>query len=253
MLKKRRTRFVFILVIISLLSAFYPAAFAQPDFPPVSIVASWADSNGNPQQAMAQQLSFPGYENAYWLYLPQEAVQADAMLSFADNYGQYPGGFTQPNGTPLSLLDFEEAGADLSQEPVYFQGLDANGEPLADFMLYISTQAEIPAPPTAENAVVFVRYLDRAGDAELLPSQTAEIAPGTQQTFYAENIDNYTPETPEITVTVDANGIPDMPEVVFYYNAIPIANAVLNVRYIDSASGANLLEPQTVEIAPGTQ
>ena len=328
MLKKRRTRFVFILVIISLLSAFYPAAFAQPDFPPVSIVASWADSNGNPQQAMAQQLSFPGYENAYWLYLPQEAVQADAMLSFADNYGQYPGGFTQPNGTPLSLLDFEEAGSDLSQEPVYFQGLDANGAPLADFMLYISTQAEIPAPPTAENAVVFVRYLDRVGDAELLPSQTAEIAPGTQQTFYAENIenytpetpeitvtvdangtpdmpevvfyynqdvievpnavvnvryldragdaellpsqtaeiapgmqqtfyaeniDNYTPETPEITVTVDANGIPDMPEVVFYYNAIPVANAVVNVRYIDSASGANLLEPQTVEIAPGTQ
>ena len=252
MLKKRRTRFVFILVIISLLSAFYPAAFAQPDFPPVSIVASWADSNGNPQQAMAQQLSFPGYENAYWLYLPQEAVQADAMLSFADNYGQYPGGFTQPNGTPLSLLDFEEAGSDLSQEPVYFQGLDANGAPLADFMLYISTQAEIPAPPTAENAVVFVRYLDRVGDAELLPSQTAEIAPGTQQTFYAENIDNYTPETSEITVTVDANGMPDMPEVVFYYNAMPVANAVVNVRYVDRASGAEL-GSTTVEIAPGTQ
>ncbi len=249
MFKNRRTRFIslFICALLALL----PANAAQVDLPPVSVTASWVDSQGAPQQAVAQQLSFPGYENAYWLYLTQEAVQADAELSFTDNYGYYPGGFTQPDGTPLSMLGFTEAGMDLSQEPVYFQGLDADGMPVADFMLYISTQAEIPAPPVAP-AVVTVRFVDSATGSDIADSYTIEVMPGDQQIIPALQIEGYTPDNSEITVTADANGVPNMQEAVFYYtkNAAP---AVVTVRFVDSATGSDIADSYTIEVMPGDQ
>ncbi|MDO5022605.1 MAG: hypothetical protein Q4E07_04630, partial [Eubacteriales bacterium] len=193
-MKNRRTHFISILIIVSLLLGLFVGASAQQALPQVGITASWSDEQGNVQQLMAQPVGFSGYENAYWLYLPPDAVQADATLDFVDNYGQYPGGFTQPSGTPLSMLGFVDAGADLSQQPVYFQALDANGMPVADFMLYISTQAQMPAPPAVQNAFVTVYYVDRTTNAELLQAQTVEIAPETSQTIQAQQIENYAPE-----------------------------------------------------------
>ncbi|NLO14652.1 MAG: hypothetical protein GX123_01285, partial [Clostridiales bacterium] len=153
---------------------------AQPAPDPLTITAAWTGTDGTPQTAQSVAVIYPQYPNSYWLYVPQEAVSLDASLSITDNYAAYPGGFNLPQGQLLSQLGYVDAGTVLNDMPVFFQGLDAMGQPVADFMLFISTVAPTPEPPpevTAEPtpvppATVSVRYLDQSSMADLMGATT---------------------------------------------------------------------------------
>ena len=172
---------------------------AQPPLDPITIAASWTGADGSAQTANSVLVTYEGYQNTYWLYLPMEAVQADAAVTVTDNYpGTYPGGFTLPQGQPLSMLGYIDAGAGLSQQPVYFQALDANNMPMADFTLYVSTLAPTPEPPQpVETPVpqplnIPVRYVDQNTGAELMPASSVSAPVGQTTPVYAQPIDGYT-------------------------------------------------------------
>ena len=90
----------------------------------------------------------------------------------------------------------------------------------------------------------------------MLNAQAVELYPGEQQTVYAQAIEGYNVDVQEQTVYVDEAGYTSTTEVVFNYSAIatPEPQKVqIPIRFVDNASGLDLLNPQAVELYPGEQ
>ncbi|HHU02992.1 MAG TPA: hypothetical protein GXZ91_07700 [Christensenellaceae bacterium] len=250
-------KILWLLLLLSLVMA--TGAFAAQPTAEIIINIHWTDSEGNPQVTQAQPIMYPGYENAYWLYISEEALQ-NATVEITDFNGIYKGGFNLQNGTPLLNVLEQGTSQALEDIPVYFQGLDEIGNILKDFSLYVSTFVELPPPPVAtpepQKTQITVRYVDIANNNNLLNPQTVELFPGEQKTVYAENIEGYNVDVQEQTVYVDEAGNPSTPEVIFYYSAIATPEpqkTQITVRYVDITNNNNLLNPQTVELFPGEQ
>ncbi len=245
-------------LLLALMMLFSPLmGLAQPAQGPLTVTAAWTGADGTAKTATAFPVPYAGYENAYWLHLPEEAIQMDAALSILDNTGMYPGGFTIPQGQPVSMLGYIDAGIALIDTPVLFQGLDANHAPLQDFRLFISSMADTPeAPqPTAASPVsVPVHYVNAADGTPLLNDTALSILPGESAVATAAPIDGFTPDMSEQTVTVDANGLATPGEVFFRYsaNATPEPQPVsVSVYYINDADEMPLLPETTLTVARG--
>ena len=232
-------------------------AMAQPVQTPLTVAASWTSPDGSSQTTVATLVPYPGYENAYWLHLPEEAVQVDAALSITDNTGLYPGGFTLPQGQPISALGYIDAGVALTDTPILFQGLDMNGAPVQEFKLFISTMAdtpEAPLPTEASPVSVPVHYVNAADNTPLMEGTTLSVMPGESATATAPAIEGFTPDTTERTVSVDQNGMANPAELIFRYtkNEAPEPQSVnVPVYYINAADNTPLMEGTTLSVMPG--
>ena len=245
-------------LLLAMIMLFSPlTGLAQPVQMPLTINAAWTGADGAAKTATASLVPYPGYENAYWLHLPEEAVQMDAALSIADNTGMYPGGFTLSQNQPVSMLGYIDAGVALTDTPIMFQGLDANGAPIQDFRLFISSMADTPEAPQPTAALpvdVTVHYVNAADGSMLLNDTMLSILPGQSAVATAVPIDGFTPDMSEQNVTVDKNGVATPNEVFFRYtaNATPEPQPVdVTVHYVNAADGSTLLNDTMLSILPG--
>ncbi len=220
----------------------------------VSVTMNYTGPDGNPVTAEAVPVAYPGFENAFWLYVPPEALQApDTALTVTDLMMQYPGGFTLPQGTPLAEFYAQDSGQTLGELYIPVAGLGLNGEPLAEFRVYLSLSAPEPLPPetTAQPAAVLIRYLDQdnrefASEQRMLPAGPNTVTPDV----------SYVPADYQLTgpgeyaVNVTAAGA-EPPEVVFTYQK-QIQAATLAIRYLDQNGQVIYLEQRTLQPGPNT-
>ena len=103
------------------------SALANEVQPPFVFALTWMEGE-TPMEALSSEVTEPGYEGSYWLYVPANALAADAALEIRDTYAQYAS-FSPASGTPLSQLMFADA-ADLGGEYLEITGFDANNQPV---------------------------------------------------------------------------------------------------------------------------
>ena len=244
----------------------FGAALMQSAQPPLTLTVIWTDMDGTPMQKPAQPLPFPGYENAFWLYVSPEAMDdPDAQLVITDELGSFPGGFAPPSGTLLSQLGIVDTGSAPYVPSVEIYGLGNDNSALAMFPLYISLSAEEPetpeepietpppeptAPPVIEipPAVVLIHYVDQQGNEFAFDQTTLEAGQHTVRPNASRVPDGYQlAGQGEYTVLVTQSGA-EPQEVTFVYDA-PVQPAVIQIRYL-GAEGEELgLEQRT--LSPG--
>ncbi len=220
---------------------------------PLSILLTWQSEGGVSMQTEATALYHPAFPNSYWLYADASAVAADAALWIMDNFNQYPGGFSIPDGQPLSALALKDAGLIPSWESVIeIEARDGQGHVITTYTLFISLQTpepveepiieETPAPQI--DVTVTVNYLgvDRAPVASPT-SQT--LTQAGSHTIYPEPYDlpaGYSLAEGEPTqhqVTVFEDGTADRYSLDFIYEQpkAPI-DVWVTVRYVDEAGNS---------------
>jgi type II secretory pathway pseudopilin PulG len=246
-------------VALALLLILSPILSIAEPMLPIQITVTWTDGQGQPQSATATGIFYEGYENAFWLYLPPEVMQAsDAVITLTDMTGQYVGGFSI-DGFPLSALEAEDAGTSLTEHlPVSFMGYDGQGTPIGQFSLYVSTVAQVPDAPTLtpepQPATVTIRLIDSGTGYELATAQSLTIAAGQTQAYYAPHIEGYTAQPTEITIVVDEFGVPNQQVFDIYYTAAATPEpqpATVTIRLIDSATGQEIATAQSLTVAAG--
>ncbi len=170
-----------LMIALFLSMSLLPAAAAQPA-DQLAISLSWTTAEGEVFRQEALPILFEGFVNAYWLYLPPEALQqsASAVLDWSDASGRYPGGFSPAGGQLLSQLQYMNAGiSPAGAAPIEILALGSLGETLDIYQLFLSEDAPEPEPPAEEvpPASVLVRYLDQDG-GEAAPSRTITLKAG---------------------------------------------------------------------------
>ena len=238
------------LALAFLLLGLVPALAQAPQG--VSVTMSYTGPDNNVVTAEAAPIPYPGFENAFWLYVPPEAQQApDAALTVTDLLSQYPGGFTLPQGTPIAEFFMQDSGQTPGELFIPVTGLGQKGEPLAEYRVYLSLSAPEPLPPEtpAEPAAVTVRYLDQNGQELYSEQRTLQPGANTVTPDPAAVPADYQLTGPgEYLVNVTAAGA-EPAEVSFTYQQ-QIAAAMLVIRYLDQNSQEFYSEQRTLQ--PGS-
>ena len=115
-----------LLAVLMLLCHVPFSALAADDQPPFVFALTWTEGE-TPMEALAVQVTEPGYEGSYWLHVPGNALSADAALDIRDTYMQYAS-FSPASGTPLSQLFYTDA-ADLGGAYLEITGYDGYIQP----------------------------------------------------------------------------------------------------------------------------
>ena len=224
-----------------------PGALSEYAPAGINVGINWIDDDGFLYTEYASPVSYAGYENAYWLMVPEIAQGRMLTLFIEDTSGQYAS-FMPGNGT--ELYNYSDAGTDISAAgytEIYC--FDQNMVQTNTIRLYLSTSAEYPSQPSVLSATVTVRYLDSVSGSEIR-SELIECPGNEVTTVTAPELPGYVLQSEGIQyVSVDPNGNPDRYGVDFYY--MPAATApVINVRYIDMNTGSEIRQAdyQTCEI-----
>ena len=106
-------RFSCLLLALLMFLCHVPFGALADDQPPFVFALSWTEGE-TPMEALSGIVNEHGYEGSYWLYVPGNALSADATLEIRDTYAQYAS-FSPASGTPLSQLFYTDA-ADLGSE-----------------------------------------------------------------------------------------------------------------------------------------
>ncbi|MBQ9944445.1 MAG: hypothetical protein IJO67_08780 [Clostridia bacterium] len=252
---------IFLLVFVLLVSLMMPLAAAQEQ--PVQIFAQWTDDWGQPQTATATPIPYAGYENSYWLQLPEGVTADRAALYIQDTSGMYSS-FSVPNGTLLDIV--LDAGIDLATAmPLEIMAFTNDGQTGPLFNLYVSSfpLPREPGAPVIMPARITVRYLD-SQTFEPVATETRPTVEGGTHPVYPEPRDlklNYQLSGDGfVTVTVDEYGAhPDVVDFYYDYVKAPVEPVDIIIRYRDidtqqeiaSATSKTAYEgPNTIEAAP---
>ena len=228
---------------------------------PISISLTWNNLAGF---SAASPIQAPGYENSFWLYAPQDAVEADARLTIADGTGQYArfalmtGMEVPAEGLPLSQLGYLDAGLEPGMNYMEITAFDALGQMAATLRLYISTQAAAPTLPNTEpepqipqitQAPVAVRYIN-AMTGQVIAEATVTV---TVENGWVNADDNMTPgmermSEPSAYVTVNPDGSCSPNPVEFHYRPA-VQAATVEVVCLDD--GGNVLSSMQETHQPG--
>ncbi len=228
---------------------------------PISISLTWNNLAGF---SAASPIQAPGYENSFWLYAPQDAVEADARLTIADGTGQYArfalmtGAEVPAEGLPLSQLGYLDAGLEPGMNYMEITAFDALGQMAATLRLYISTQAAAPTLPNTEpepqipqitQAPVAVRYIN-AMTGQVIAEATVTV---TVENGWVNADDNLAPgmermSEPSAYVTVNPDGSCSPNPVEFHYRPA-VQAATVEVVCLDD--GGNVLSSMQETHQPG--
>ena len=245
---------------------------------PINLALEYSQADGSHGMILAEPIPYPGYEDAYWLAVSAEA-QADpsASLTLDDPLGLYPGGFSIPQGVAAAnYYMFDGEGA--LDGPYYeFYGLDAEGNSLATYRLFLSLSALEPLPPEeteppvepVQPVDITIQYVDT--DFEPFATEIRTLQPGAN-TVRPDN--SQVPEgyiltgQAEYTVNVTAQGA-DLPLVTFMYEAPvvvtepPVQPVDITIQYVDAdfvvfateirtlQPGANTVRPDSGQVPEG--
>jgi len=245
---------------------------------PINLALEYSQADGSHGMILAEPIPYPGYEDAYWLAVSAEA-QADpsASLTLDDPLGLYPGGFSIPQGVAAAnYYMFDGEGA--LDGPYYeFYGLDAEGNSLATYRLFLSLSALEPLPPEeteppvepVQPVDITIQYVDT--DFEPFATEIRTLQPGAN-TVRPDN--SQVPEgyiltgQAEYTVNVTAQGA-DLPLVTFMYEAPvvvtepPVQPVDITIQYVDAdfvvfateirtlQPGANTVRPDSGQVPDG--
>ncbi|MBO4836976.1 MAG: hypothetical protein J5564_04705, partial [Clostridia bacterium] len=214
----------------------------------------------------------PGYEDSSWLYIPYDAIIADAQLTAADAWGQYArlilpdGRELNGEGIPLSQLGYMDSGMEPGMNYLQIQGQDAMGQTIGLFRLFLSTQTDTPViqPAVINPVAVLVTCIDENNN--VITSYTRDCGAGST-VITADPIDGYDmdpnwPGQVEVIVTADGANVQD---VTFRYmrQATPVPatdtpvpatptpepHYTVPVLYVDSHG--NQLARYEAEVQPG--
>ncbi len=223
-----------------------PCIAAEED--PIQISAQWTDAMGLPMVTPAEPIPYEGYENSYWLQLPQGVSLGQASLFVQDISGTYPA-FSFPNGTMLDTICID-AGADLTTAfPLELTGFTADGMPGIVLRLYVSTSSPLPqlpsAPAVMPTADITVYYLDVDNNTPVA-SPTMKTVSEYDTTVTPAPFDlqpNYE-LTGEASYNIDLtyDGA-DRSEVTFYYKKASMPTADITVYYLDVDSNNPVASP----------
>ncbi len=201
----------------------------------------------------------------YWAEVYSGFFNSTVYLKIGDPQGLYASWSVEPNGKEVKPGVFQFFGGHaawktIDGNPSYVvTAYNAAGEPAAVYNLYVSYH---PAPeaggtepepqPEPELIVTPVSVVHQTESGVELKRAQEEITAGSARTFYAESFPNYVVAegTPaEMTVSVDATGVPSVNPVVFRYREIPAA-ATVTVTY--TTESGDLLLQRNVEIPSGS-
>lgn len=230
-------------------------AFAQTmeETEPFSFAVTWTDALGQPQMAQAARITYEGFEDCFWVQVPQDAALDALTLQALDLTSVYS---FDLNGQVLPLV--MDAGASLTNtEPVLVTGYTADLMQSIAVYLYVSTFTALPDPPQqlpAQDALVTVKYQT----AEGLPvaSDTYEtLTDGVHEVFaWPEDLQDGYELDGSMSQTVSVQGgVASPAEVVFIYRqaAQPTPVSVqVTVRYVDEL-GNPLAQEQSLMLAEG--
>ena len=143
----------------------------------------------------AAPLYAPGYEDSFWLYVPWDALAADARLSAGDTWGQFSrvilssGQDLSGEGLPLSQLGYIDAGAEPGMNYLDVFAVDTMGQTAGACRLFISTVTDMPLiSPVVNPITVSVACMDENGN--VISSYTRDCPAGST-VITAEPIEGY--------------------------------------------------------------
>ena len=229
-----------------------PAALAEAVPLPLTFTLRWGD-----QMTQSTALTAPGYENSYWLYLPQEAFFAEPVLTAAAPEGLYgqisleSGAILSGEGTPLAALQYLDAGNAPGMNGLTVICYDANGMEAARVTLYLSAATDtpelVPAAPQVQPADVALVCVN-ADTNEPISTSAQTCLPGPF-TVTAPAIDGYDLISEgQVSGTVDAQGA-NPSQAVFYYRK-QAQPAQVTVVCVDAETG-NILSSTEQLCQPG--
>ncbi len=240
---KMLRRSLIILTVIILAVSLVSAVIADSMPMGFAVGISWIDDNGNINTQYANEISYAGYENSYWLLVPPEAMNRVLVLQIEDTTGFY-GSFMPSNGT--ELFNYIDAGADLrSASYTEINCYDQNNAFIGVVRLYLSTTTEYPEQPGSMIATIGVRCLNAETGAEL-NYQLFQCESNQYTTIPAPEIQGYTIYGESWQeVYVDMNGTADRNSVEFWYIPATTPEApVVTVRYIDQMTYSEIRQAE---------
>ena len=243
---KKTAVFLLLLALLISLSGLAPAEES-----PYVLTAQWTDEWGQVQSAQAAPIPYAGYENSFWLQLPQGVMPAQAALYIQDTTGA-AASFSVPDGTLLDQA--ADAGDTLTfSTPMEITGFAQDGTPVLMLRLYVSTTAPLPQDPNAPMVMparVTVKYQDSQTHEPVATETTTTVQPGTHD-VYPEPYDlkaNYQLSgNGAQSVTVDQFGA-NPGEVIFYYDRIPVEPVDITIFYLDMQSMQQVASPTTQKV-----
>ncbi len=225
------------------------SALASEVQPPFVFALTWMEGE-TPMEALSSEVTEPGYEGSYWLYVPANALAADAALEIRDTYAQYAS-FSPASGTPLSQLMFADA-ADLGGEYLEITGFDANNQPVGVIRLYVSTQTDMPAAPAPVPVTVSVPvyYVDQNGNT--MQTSSATVSTGDNAVYADDSLMPGYNRVSEGTVwvNVDYSGNCNPSTVTFHYEPLSTTTNI-DVIYVDQTTGAEITRT-SAQVSTGT-
>ncbi len=228
----------------------YGAAFAMPVEQPLTITVSWEDAQGVPQTATAVPLPYPGYENKYWVQVPNTAPFNNLRLQVADPMGRY--NFTAYDNIVINVID---AGDNLTfSVPMEIMGMTAEGQPGMQVYLYVSTYAIPPEPKQQVSPVdVPVQYIDESGNT--LKNDSFTCLEGDTPVYadpYGLSSEYELISTNPVNVHVDANGArPDVVVFTYRQNKPQVQPVEVTVRYLNKDNGLPVAQEHKVTCNEG--
>ncbi len=225
------------------------AVTAQPAGQEILVTLNYTRPDGTPAEINAIPAGYPGYEDAWWLYVNGDAQgDPNAALTVTDPLGMYPGGFSIAAGTPVSQYYVYDAAGALTGMWIDLQGLGANREVLRSYRLFVSLTRELPDPPEPfiQPAVLTIHYLDQNGQEFASEQRTLEAGQHVITPDAARVPADYQLiSAPEQYVTVGQAGAE--PNIVSFTYQPVIQPAALTVRYLDQNGQEFASEQRTLE------
>ena len=216
--------FVLFAMIMSLIMAFPLQGLAYGEEQQLYISVNYTDAWGAVQQAQAQNIGYPGYEQAYWAQVPYDTDLSSLTLSVFDPTGTFVS-FMPGDGETLQNV-FDSRSSLETATPVMITAYRADDYYGTQIMLYISTESGVPAPAESVSWPVYVNihYISEEG-YEIAASTTQEVYSEGYVPVYAQP--NGLPEGYNLSgndyqeVYADAQGNLDQSDVYFTYSYIP--------------------------------
>ena len=242
-------RFSSLLMVLLLMLCHVPFAAFASDVPAFSFALTWMEGE-TPMEAVSIEVTEPGYEGSHWLYVPGNAIAADATLEIRDTFAQYAS-FSPASGTPLSQLYYTDA-ADLGGAYLDVFAFDANGQTVNQFRLYVSTQSPAPiAPaPVPVTVTVPVHYVDQSGN--IVQTSSAQVSTGDNPVYADDSLmPGYTRVSDgTVWVSVDYSGNCNPSPATFYYEPQSVTTNI-DVVYVDQNSGMEITR-SSAQVSTGT-
>ena len=216
--------FVLFAMIMSLILAFPLQGLAYGEEQQLYITVNYTDAWGTVQQTQAQNIGYPGYEQAYWAQVPYDTDLYSLTLSVFDPTGTFVS-FMPGDGEILQNV-FDSCSSLETATPVMITAYRADDYYGTQIMLYISTESGVPAPAESVSWPVYVNihYISEEG-YEIAASTTQEVYSEGSVPVYAQP--NGLPEGYSLSgndyqeVYADAQGNLDQSDVYFTYSYIP--------------------------------